>query len=101
MYTLFVCNFRQSLDCVGCVSYELAARTRILIIPDILPTPVVKQLNPICTFCLYESKDNFFKLSFDTSHALIGSVIVGKTAFEAGKETRMSLILFPSEAIWM
>ena len=53
-YTLFVCNFRQSLYDVRCVSYDLATRTRILTILDMLPTLVLKQLHSICTFCLYD-----------------------------------------------
>ena len=43
----------------------------------------------------------FFKLSFDTIHALIGFVIVEKTVLEAGKETHISPILLSSEAFWL
>ena len=42
-----------------------------------------------------------FQLSSDTIHALIGFVIVEKTVFEAGKETRISPILLSSEAFWL
>ena len=100
MYTLFVCNFCQSLYYVRYVSYDLATQTRTVMILGMFPTLVVKQLHSICTFCLWLRR-YVFKILFDTVHALIGFVIIEKTVFEAGKETHISPILLSSEAFWL
>ena len=42
-----------------------------------------------------------FKFSFGTIRTLIGFVIAEKTVFEADKETQISPILLPSEAVWL